>query len=316
MSELVVETAVLSLSKAENVSPPPAEVVEEDPVKAVAVRPEESGFRQEESVSPASSVAKIAPTSEVLEEEEKQRPCSGFFREATRCCLPSSSSDEGQSEKEISAVEEEEETEKPAEPRYRLLTATDSDYESDRRKSLSSSSSSAGSVPAIGSPRSPEEKGEEDRGFEIRECHPQYLSHPLPLLRPLMPAAHPLPLQQQVAIQHHPLQQRAAVQHQPMMAYNPHIRPHLPRPAVFLKQAEAAVPKAHSESWEHLVKILSLQSLNQSRFVNGPRPSSLPPVVLPLPFCYKSPSVGPKEVCSVFFISDNYFDLWMHMSPI
>lgn len=307
MNGRVVQSAVLSLSSQVETGfqPPAEEVVEEDPVvEAAAARLEKMGFGQRELDSRDISDEMMGPTSKTM------------HRKKARCSIPSSSSDEGGPSSDLPprkdfSVPEEEEEEGEMEKR-----ATESGYESDRRKSFSerriqhSSSSISETAPASsssaeGEMESPysltEEKREESRELEIRRCRPQYLSHPMPYPRPLL-GAHPLPFQQPAVMQHpaaimqqpNVMHHRTVIRHHAVMACNQHIRPHMPQPAVFHKQAEAAISKPDLAALEHYVKVLSM---NQPGLINAIGPKPLPPVALPLPFCYKPPSDGPKETC-------------------
>jgi len=218
-------------------------------------------------------------THEVVEEEEGVgQDFIGAAQNGTRCSIASSSSEEGPAVS-LNTVEEGEEEKQ----------ATDSGYESDRRKSFSSSSV-AENVPTVNSVNeevrplySIDEKASK-REAQLRECRAAQSGYSLPLYPPMLPI-HPV-VQHPVAIHHH---------HRQIITCNQLIHPHAPQPAMYFKQAEAAAQKPYTESWEQYVKILSVQSMNQSKFVNSLRPSTLPPVVLPLPVCCKASPAGPKE---------------------
>ena len=172
-------------------------------------------------------------------------------------------------------------------------SASDSGYDSDRRKSFSSSSiadaeiavESAGGRPSSApinveeaDPASPH-PDEEVTTEGAAAAKAEIVSAPHPPLLPVKPIVpiHPL----------HPLVSPPL--HAPP-APGQHLRPLMSQPAMHLKQVEAAL------EWEKYWKNLGAQSQSPARFPIGARPALLPPVVLPLPVCRKSSPVGPKEV--------------------
>jgi len=197
--------------------------------------------------------------------------------------------------------------------------ASDSGYESDRRRSFSfpgdakedgaavdcapiapkdRSEIEACAPSAVKRAKEPEmprrkniENQENRPPSKAKECHPLPLPlmppHPWPMVRPLLsPMLHPL--------HHHQL----AIQHQAMLAHAQFVRPFPPHPTMLQKQAEAAAMETpRGGPWEHHIRILSMQRQNpQARAADPPKPpQQLPPVVLPLPVCCKASSVGPKE---------------------
>ena len=158
----------------------------------------------------------------------------------------------------IIAKENNEEEEEEIEKR-----GTDSGYESDQRKSFSSSTrvevvgaSVSPDIPEVESPRESGERKNGDRYAEpvdrnAGEGRPHYV-HPLQLLRPLMHhLPHPVHFPLQAGVQHpavgvqhpavgvqHPavgVQHLAAgLQHSPAFQH-PHVRPLMPQPAMYLK---------------------------------------------------------------------------------
>jgi len=171
-------------------------------------------------------------------------------------------------------------------------SASDSGYDSDRRKSFSSSSiadaeiavESAGGRPSSApinveeaDPASPH-PDEEVTTEGAAAAKAEIVSAPHPPLLPVKPIVPINPL--------HPLVSP------PLLAPltpGQHLRPLMSQPAMHLKQVEAAL------EWEKYWKNLGAQSQSPARFPIGARPALLPPVVLPLPVCRKSSPVGPKE---------------------
>jgi len=218
-----------------------------------------------------------------------------------RFSTSSSSSDSPRGVEAAARVGDEEEREK---------LATDSGYESDRRRSFSFSGAvdgeesgtpvqqeDAASGDAVSLPSEEETPRQNEISRQKKEIKPasvvKEIQPPLPLMPP-----HPWPLMRPVVPLLHPwLQQQLAIQHQAMLAHAQLVRPHPPHPAMPLKQAEAAMDIPRGRPWEQYLKMIGTEKQNPpARQIETPKSTQpLPPVVLPLPVCCKASAVGPKE---------------------
>lgn len=203
--------------------------------------------------------------------------------------------------------------------------ATDSGYESDRRKSFSSLSAAepqktegavvsgvsatplsqiTNSTPRVSAPNAGAAYGSRgDRRKNeplprIKECRLLPSIPPLwPGLRsmpPIWPAHHHYHHHHHSALAIHRQAQAQALAHVQAQAQIQQIRPLMPHPALQHKQAEAALSRI-------LPRLLDFHAKPPPP-AQAPIPQDaakpaqvLPPVVLPLPVCCKAPAVGPKE---------------------
>ena len=235
--------------------------------------------------------------------------------EAGRLSTSSSSTDDMLSPRPrdmpVPAPDDEEEREK---------LASDSGYESDRRKSFSFSGAEAGGEKqtppnegVVDGAKDEDEEAEESSALAkapLKSSNQESGDNPrkeppsrpegYPRLMPLMPphalarAKHPVPL--------HPWHQlQLAMQHQTMLAHAQLVRPLPPHPALLLRQAQGTVETPREVPWAHISKTQGIPRPNSQPPTRPPvdNPKSaqpLPPVVLPLPVCCKASALGPKEV--------------------